>query len=205
VADQTFALLLGLTRNLLGKSKRPPVELRGKTMLLVGLGGSGAQIARRAAAFGTRVRALDDSAEERPDGVFSLEKLDQLMKRLPEADVVVLALPLTKETRGLIGEKQLKAMKKGAFLVNAAHTALIDLDALAKADRLGGAGLDTTDVGALPAAHALRKSPRVVLTAHSGRVGPEAQERLWRLYRENVRRFAAGEALLGVVEREEKK
>jgi phosphoglycerate dehydrogenase-like enzyme len=203
-ADQTFALLLALTRNLSGKAKRPPVELRGKTMLLVGLGGAGEQIARRAHAFGTRVRALDDRAAQRPDCVFSLEKLDRLTERLPEADVVVLALPLTDKTRGLVGAKQLKAMKKSAILVNAAHTALVDAEALAaaaKARAIAGAGLDTTDVGALKEGHPLRGLPNVALTAHDGPAGAEARERQWRLLRENVRRFAAGEALLGVVTR----
>jgi phosphoglycerate dehydrogenase-like enzyme/glyoxylase-like metal-dependent hydrolase (beta-lactamase superfamily II) len=203
VADQTFALLLALTRNLLGKEKMPPVELRGKTMLLVGLGGSGEQIARRASAFGTRVIALDDRGA-RPDYVFALEKLDRLADRLPAADVVVLALPLTEKTKGLLDGKRLTMMKKGALLVNAAHTALVDLEALAavvKVGRIAGAGLDTTDVGPLKSDHPLRKLPGVVLTAHQGKPAAEAQERQWRLLRENVRRFAAGEALLGVVPR----
>jgi phosphoglycerate dehydrogenase-like enzyme len=204
VADQTFALLLALTRNLLGKEKMPPIELRGKTMLLLGLGGSGEQIARRANAFGTRVIALDDGGGTRPDYVFALEKLDQLADRLPQADVVVLALPLTEKTRGILGSKQLVLMKKSAVVVNAAHTALVDLEALAaavKEKRIAGAGLDTTDLGPLKEDHALRMLPGVVLTAHQGRPSPEAQQRQWRLLRENVRRFAAGEALLGVVPR----
>jgi phosphoglycerate dehydrogenase-like enzyme len=78
----------------------------------------------------------------------------------------------------------------------------VDLPALAvavKVGRIAGAGLDTTDVGVLPADHALRKVPGVVLTAHQGQATAEAQQRQWRLLRENVRRFAAGEALLGVV------
>jgi phosphoglycerate dehydrogenase-like enzyme/glyoxylase-like metal-dependent hydrolase (beta-lactamase superfamily II) len=203
VADQTFALLLALTRNLSGKNKTPRTELRGKTILLVGLGGSGVQIARRANAFGARVRAVDDQAAERPEFVFSLEKLSALRERLADADVVILALPLTEKTRGIIDTKALKAMKKSALLVNAAHTALVDLDALAQAIRskqIAGAGLDTTDVGPLPAAHALRKLTAVVLASHAGAPSPEAQERQWRLYRENVRRFVAGEALLSVME-----
>jgi phosphoglycerate dehydrogenase-like enzyme/glyoxylase-like metal-dependent hydrolase (beta-lactamase superfamily II) len=202
VADQTFALILALTRNLSGKAKTPPTELRSKTILLVGLGGSGEQIARRAQAFGARVRALDDQAAERPDYVFSLEKLSTLLERLPEADFVVLALPLTAKNQGIIGAKALKLMKKSALLVNAAHTSLVDLAALAEAVQtreIAGAGLDTTDTGSLPADHVLRKLPTVVLTAHHGVPSPEAQERHWRLYRENVRRFAAGEPLLCVV------
>jgi phosphoglycerate dehydrogenase-like enzyme/glyoxylase-like metal-dependent hydrolase (beta-lactamase superfamily II) len=203
VADETFALLLALTRNLSGKGKTPPSELRGKTVLLLGLGGSGVQIARRAAAFGATVRALDNTASERPDFVLSLEKLDRLSDRLGEADVVVLALPLTEKTRGIVGAKALKAMKKSALIVNAAHTPLVDLPALAAAvegGTIAGAGLSTSDRGPLPDDHPLRKLAGVVLTAHAGAPSPEAEARRWRLYRENVRRFAAGEALLCVVE-----
>src|SRR5262245_57006282 len=105
VADQTFALLLGLTRNLLGKRAMPPVELRNKTMLLVGLGSTGEQVARRAGGFGMKVIALDDDARDRPAFVAGLHKLDRLMERLPSADVVVLALPLSEKTRGVFGEK----------------------------------------------------------------------------------------------------
>ena len=153
MAEQTFALVLALTRNLTGKGTSPRTELRGKTMLLLGLGGSGEEIARRANAFGVRVRALDDRVTHKPDIVFSLEKLDRLVERLPEADVVVLALPLTEKTRGILNAKTLAAMKKNALLVNAAHTALVDLPALAKAiagKAIRGAGLDTTDVGPCP-------------------------------------------------------
>src|SRR5262249_48804609 len=151
--------------------------------LVVGLAGTGEQVAARANAFGMRVIALDDRATEKPDAVFKLGKLEALQETLPLADVVVLALPLTETTRPLIGATQLQAMKKGALLVNAAHTALVDLKALgaelARSDNLGGAGLDTTDVGPLPEGEPLATSPRVVLTAHAGEPGPEAQERQW--------------------------
>jgi phosphoglycerate dehydrogenase-like enzyme/glyoxylase-like metal-dependent hydrolase (beta-lactamase superfamily II) len=210
VADQTFALLLALTRNLHGKQKTPRTELRGKTMVLLGLGGSGVEIARRAHAFGMRVRALDDEPRKRPDFVLSLEKMAQLTDRLAEADVVVLALPLNDATRGIIGKKALRMMRSGSLLVNAAQTGLIDLNGLrdSLAARRGaalvvggpaGVGLDTTDVGPLPRDHPLRGCAEVVLTAHQGPPSPEAQARRWRLYRENVRRFAAGEKLLCVV------
>jgi phosphoglycerate dehydrogenase-like enzyme len=202
VADQTFALLLALTRNLLGKEKTPPVELRGKTMLLVGLGGSGEQIARRASGFGMKVVAVDDATREKPDFVLGLYGLDRLAERLPSADVVVLALPLGAKTRGLLGEKQLKAMKKGAFLVNAAHAGLIDLGALASVavEKKFGIGLEGADLSRAQRGE-LAKLPGVVLAERPVAASPEADERRWRLLRENVRRFAAGEALLNVVER----
>jgi phosphoglycerate dehydrogenase-like enzyme/glyoxylase-like metal-dependent hydrolase (beta-lactamase superfamily II) len=199
VADQTFALLLALTRNLLGKSKTPTVELHHKTMLLVGLGGTGEQIARRASAFGMKVIALDDNTTDKPGFVTGLGKLSALTDRLPDADVVVLALPLTDKSRGLLGEKQINKMKKDAFLINAAHASLIDLDALVTIAPAKGLGVGLDTAGADSAT--VRKLPRVVLAERPSTPAPEADERRWRLLRENVRRFAVGEPLLGVVER----
>jgi phosphoglycerate dehydrogenase-like enzyme/glyoxylase-like metal-dependent hydrolase (beta-lactamase superfamily II) len=196
VADQTFALLLSLTRNLRGKSKTPPSELAGKRLLLIGLGTSGNEIAKRASAFGMDITAITEGELSKPEFVAKLGRLSDLDGELSEADVVVLAAPVSDKTKGLIGEKQLAKMKKGAFLINAAHTGLVQMEALAKASEIGVA-LDTTDIGELPASHPLRKLPNVVLTTTSKKT--DLGDLQWRLYRENVRRFAAGEALLGVV------
>src|SRR5262249_27803657 len=140
VADQGMALLLALTRGLGPRINRPafdprsgtgdgpglwnalkaevkPQELHGKTMLVVGLGGIGTQVARRAHAFGMRVLAVDpNEAIERPSFVFSLDRPAKLMQLLPQANVVLLACPLTEQTRGMIGASQLQAMKKTAYL-----------------------------------------------------------------------------------------
>jgi phosphoglycerate dehydrogenase-like enzyme/glyoxylase-like metal-dependent hydrolase (beta-lactamase superfamily II) len=197
-ADQAFALLLALTRGKpSGKEELPP-ELHGKTMLVVGLGGAGTQVSRRARAFGMRVRAVDPRETERPDFVQSLDGLDRLGDLLPQADVVVLACPLTSRTRGLIGERQFYAMKKGAYLINVARPELVQGADLAQAlDKrwIAGAGLD--DAG-----EALRKLPHVVFSARPGGQSAEGRERQWRLFRENVRRFVAGEPLLCVVDRQ---
>jgi phosphoglycerate dehydrogenase-like enzyme/glyoxylase-like metal-dependent hydrolase (beta-lactamase superfamily II) len=212
VADQAFALLLALTRNLKGadlEKLQPYVEpsqqeLHGKTMLIVGLGGAGTQISRRASAFGMRVRAIDPRDLERPAFVLSLDKPAQLMELLPKADVVVLACPLTPETRGLMGAPQIKAMKKTAYLINVARGGLVETSALVEAlqkQQIAGAGLDVTDPEPLPGAHPLRKMAHVVISPHVGSHSPEGAERLWRLWRENVRRFVAGEPLLCVVEK----
>ncbi len=188
-ADQALDLLLALR----GKAARS--SLRGKTMLVIGLGGAGMQIAKRGQAFGMRVVALDDRARERPVFVFGLDKLSKLGERLPQADVVVLACPLTERTSGLIGAKQLAAMKKTAHLINVGQGGLVDGPALRKAlegKQLVGAGLaDVPD-------EALRALPNVVVSA-ARLPSPEASERRWRLQRENVRRFVAGEPLLCVV------
>jgi cyclase len=217
VADQAFALLLCLTRGLrelvpgevAEASWRKPQgaleELHGKTMLVIGLGGVGTQISRRAHAFGMRVRAIDPKDLPRPDFVFSLDKPDKLMDLLPHADVVVLACPLTAETRGLMGEAQFSALKPTAYFINVARGGLVQTAALASAleqKRIAGAGLDVLDPEPLPEGHPLWKMPHVVISSHIGAQAPGARERQWRLFRENIRRFVAGEPLLCVVDKE---
>jgi phosphoglycerate dehydrogenase-like enzyme len=199
-------LLLALTRDLRKAGREGKLqELHGKTMLVVGLGGIGAQIARRAHAFGVRVMAVDPKDMERPACVFSLDKPAKLMELLPKADVVMLACPLTAETRGVIGEKQLKAMKETAYLINIGRGELVQTPALVEAlegKKIAGAGLDVTDPEPLPEGHALTKMAKVVLSPHVGGDSDGATARRWRLVRENVRRFVAGERLLCVVDKE---
>jgi phosphoglycerate dehydrogenase-like enzyme len=215
VADQAFALLLTLTRRLheiptdaAPTTKGPPAErqeLHGKRMLVVGLGGVGMQISRRAHAFGMRVMAVDPKDLERPAFVFSLDKPAKLMELLPKADVVVIACPLTAETRGMIGDEQLKVMKKSAYLINVARGGVVQTEPLAKAlenKQLAGVGLDVTDPEPLPPEHPLRKMSTVVISPNVGGQSPGVRNRQWRLIRENVRRFVAGEALLCVVDKE---
>jgi phosphoglycerate dehydrogenase-like enzyme/glyoxylase-like metal-dependent hydrolase (beta-lactamase superfamily II) len=221
-ADQAFALLLALTRNLAhGLHVRAgnnlpgawarlrdgvnPEELHGKTMLVVGLGGLGTQISRRAHAFDMRVRAIEPKEMDRPDFVFSLDKPSKLPELLPEADVVVLACPLTPETKGLLGKKQFDSMKKSALLINVARGGIVETDALVsalKGGTIAGAGLDVTDPEPLPDEHPLWKLPNVVISPHLGNLSVDGVERQWRLFRENVRRFVAGEPLLCVVDKE---
>jgi phosphoglycerate dehydrogenase-like enzyme/glyoxylase-like metal-dependent hydrolase (beta-lactamase superfamily II) len=215
-ADQAFALLLSLTRGLREvlpgqaadavwrQPKGHPQELHGKTMLIVGLGGIGIHTARRAQSFGMRILAVDPKEMERPDFVFSLAKPAKLMDLLPQADVVVATCPLTDDTKGLIGERQFDAMKKTAYLINVARGAVVktdDLTAALKNGRIAGAGLDVTDPEPLPDGHPLWKMPGCVISPHIGGLSPEARERQWRLWRENVRRFVAGEKLLCVVDK----
>jgi phosphoglycerate dehydrogenase-like enzyme/glyoxylase-like metal-dependent hydrolase (beta-lactamase superfamily II) len=239
VADQAFALLLALTRGVREvlpgevadaawrKPGGKPQELNGKTILVVGLGGIGTQVARRANAFGMRVLAIDarDAAPrgdslvdprplgragggapvvEKPDCVYSLDKPAKLMDLLPKADVVVLACPLTEETKAMMSAEQLQAMKPTAYLINVARGGLVKTPALVEAlekKKLAGAGLDVTDPEPLPDGDALWKMPNVVVSPHIGAQSPEAMERQWRLWRENVRRFVAGEPLLCVVDK----
>jgi cyclase len=229
VADQAFALLLTLTRGTKLKHGEPMAtpdlkdknrailwqywkdmakaqELHGKNMLIVGLGGIGTQIARRAEAFGMRVMAVDPNESiVKPAFVFSLDRPAKMMDLIGKADVVVLACPLTKETKGMFGASQFGAMKKSAYFINIARGGLVDQQAMLdtlKKNAIAGAGMDVTDPEPLPDHHPLWSLPNVVITPHIGGQSDGARDRQWRLFRENVRRFVAGEPLLCVVDKQ---
>jgi phosphoglycerate dehydrogenase-like enzyme/glyoxylase-like metal-dependent hydrolase (beta-lactamase superfamily II) len=204
LADQAMALLLSLTRDLAGAQKEranlKSQELHGKTMLIVGLDGVGTQIARRAQSFGMRIMAVDpDERLRKPDFVFSLHPTAKLMELLPKADVVVIASRPPSVASELMGEAQFKIMKKSAFLINVAGSGMVNTTALQdalKAGAIAGAGLDdgagSKILGALP---------NVVLSQNVATQSPGARDRQWRLWRENLRRFVAGERLVCVVDK----
>lgn len=195
LADHAFALLLPLARK-----GREGGELHGKTIVVIGQGGSANPVARRAGAFGMRVRLVDGKLAEKPDYVFSLDPPARLAGLLPAADVVVVCCPLTESTRGLLGAKELGQLKASGIVIDVGRPGVVDHAALAAAvsgGKLAGAGVD---LDKLPEKHPLQGLANVTLTEHAAK-SPEARERRWRLIRENVRRFAAGEPLLCVVER----
>jgi phosphoglycerate dehydrogenase-like enzyme len=212
VADQVFALLLALTRGLAPggrgaareklKEEVRPKELHGKTLLVVGLGGVGTQVSRRAHAFGMRVRAIDPKEMERPAFVFSLDRPDKLMDLLPEVDVVVLACPLTAETRGLMGGRQFAALKPTAYFINVARGGLVETPALTAAlerKQLAGAGLDVTDPEPLPDGHPLWSAPGLLLTPHVGGAVRASRERAYEVVAAQLARLASGQPLLNVI------
>ncbi len=196
LADHAFELLLPLLRK-----RAPGGELHGKTMVVIGHTGSANAIARRAEAFGMRVRLVDAKLSRKPDFTFSLDRPAKLPDLLASADVLVVCCPLSDSTRGLIGAKELAAMPPTACVVDVGRPGVLDKAALAEAvrhKRIAAAGLDLP--GSLPDGHPLRGLDNVTVTVQAA-TSPEARERRWRLLRENVRRFAAGEPLLCVVER----
>lgn len=216
IADHAMAMLLSLTRQLpwYGDAQEkgtwtrdePPtrgVALAGKTMLVVGIGGIGTEIARRAHGFDMRVIATRRSDAPSPEFVEHVGKPDELAAMLPKADVVAICVPLTKETERLFDEKMIGAMKRGSYLINIARGKVVDTPALVAAlkdGRLAGAGLDVTDPEPLPAGHELWGLKNVVITPHVAADGELTDQRWWALYKENVRRFGAGEALLNCVD-----
>jgi len=216
IAEHVFAMMLSHTRNLphyLDAGRRGAWDrgsasamtaLQGRTMLVVGLGGIGSEIAMRADAFNMRVLATARTERPAPPYVDVLGTGPDLDELLPQADVVVLAVPLTDETRGMIDRETIARMKDGAWLVNIARGAVVDTDALVEAldaGKLGAAFLDVTDPEPLPEGHALWNRDNVLITPHVAARAELSGERRLALMLENMRRFGAGEPLLNVVDK----
>jgi phosphoglycerate dehydrogenase-like enzyme len=179
-------------------------SLAGKTMLVVGLGGIGTEVARRAAALDMRVIGTRRSSREGPEFVDYVGLSDELLELAAEADFIANTLPLTAETTGLLDEKFFNAAKRGAILLNVGRGRTVvtdDLVAALESGQIGGGGLDVTDPEPLPADHPLWQMDNVLITPHvAGRGGARVRHGI--LLKENLRRFAAGEALLNVVDPE---
>jgi len=215
IADHAFALLLALTRDLNriipNRSKEEwmrgqfrPIELSGKTAVIIGVGGIGMQIAQRAKGFGMRVLGVDPKDISYTPLVDKLVPPDRLDSVLPEADVVFISAPHTPQSEGMMGARQFDLLKKGVYFIAVSRGKLYDTDALVRAldsRRLSGAGLDVTNPEPLPKGHALWKFENVIITPHIAGQSDLVQGRRVDLIKENIRRFAAGEPLLNVVDK----
>jgi len=169
--------------------------LADKTVLILGYGAIGAALERRLAGFETQV--LRVARRPRP-GVAGFDELPGLV---PQADVVVLIVPLTDETRAMVDAGFLSRMKDGALLVNVARGGVVDTDALVKELHSGRitAALDVTDPEPLPADHPLWEAPEVLITPHVGGASSAMAPRAFAVVREQLRRFAHGEPLANVM------
>jgi D-3-phosphoglycerate dehydrogenase len=184
VAEQTWALILGCAKDVVGLDKRmheghwdkathKSLELRGRTIGLVGIGAIGARVAVVALAFGMQVIAYDPYASHAPDGIRMVD-LDTL---LTQSDVLSLHCPLTEENRNMINAGTLAKLKNGAIIVNTARGGLIDEEALAaalKSGRLRAAGLDSFEKEPLTAPHRFQDIGNVILAPHIGGVTDNA-------------------------------
>ncbi len=185
-----------------------PRVLAGKTVAIVGLGAIGRTIARLCKAFGMHVigtrRSADVPLEDGSlvDRVYAPSKLRAMLR---DADFVVLAVPLTDETRGLIGRQELGAMKKSAYLVNVARGKVVDESALIDALRSGeiaGAGLDVFAAEPLSPESSLWTIDNCTVVPHRAGVSDTRAEKSVGGFLENLRRFGAGEPLRGVVDKD---
>lgn len=170
-------------------------SLADKRVLIVGYGAIGAAIESRLVPFECEVVRVARTAR---DGVHAVGELPALV---PDADVVVLIMPLTEETRGLVDADFLARMKPGALLVNMARGAVVDTAALVEALQAHRiqAALDVTDPEPLPAGHPLWSAPGVLISPHNGGASSAMRPRAMRLVREQLARYVAGEPLLNVM------
>jgi phosphoglycerate dehydrogenase-like enzyme len=177
--------------------------MEGKTVLVVGLGGIGTEVARRAHALGMKVIAIRNSRREGPPFVARVGLPGELHGFAREADFVVNTAPLTDATRGMFDAAFFGAMRRGAHFINVGRGQSVvtgDLIAALRSGQVGGAGLDVTDPEPLPPDHPLWQVPNVIITPHvSTRSDLGAQAR-WAVARENLRRYVAGERMLSVVD-----
>lgn len=185
-------------------SSRPGFgELDGKTLLVVGLGGIGTEVAWRAYGLGMQVIATRNSSREGPDYVEYVGLADELHKLAARADIVVNALPLTAATTGLFDADFFEAVKPGAIFISVGRGASTDTEALIAALQSGqlyGAGLDVTDPEPLPADSKLWQMDNVIITPHVSGAGGNSWARVALVAVENLRRYVAGEPLLNVVD-----
>jgi phosphoglycerate dehydrogenase-like enzyme len=183
----------------------PPVmqeELTGKRVLMVGYGSIGKDIERMLAPFDvelTRVARSPRAASETGPRVHPVSDLDAL---LPDAEIVILILPLTEESRGLMGARQFGLMRQSALLVNAARGPVVQTDALVDALNAGKirAALDVTDPEPLPEAHPLWKCPNLYITPHIGGSSPQFMRRALKVVAAELERYIHGEPLQNIVQ-----
>jgi phosphoglycerate dehydrogenase-like enzyme len=180
----------------------PSDELYGKTMLLLGPGGIGREIITRASAFGMRIWAANRSGRS-VDGADRTVHGDAWRDLLPDADFVVSTLPLTGETRGIIGAAELARFKPSAWLLNVGRGATIDeaalFDAVA-AGTVGGAALDAWTQEPLPTDSPAWDLPNIIVSPHRSGSSAASTRRGLQLFTDNLVRFAANEPLMNVVD-----
>jgi phosphoglycerate dehydrogenase-like enzyme len=215
LAEHAMALLLGLTRGINRALRQPswdqrwPIraiawELIDRTMGIVGLGGTGRELAKRARAFGMRIIAVDPEAVEVPEEVEACWDMDRFCDLLEESDVVAICVPLTEETEGLFDREAFGQMPDHALLINVTRGKVVDEAALMAAleeGQIGGAGLDVTPQEPLPDDHPLWHMENVIITPHTAGGSPNRDGRMVALFCENLRRYLAGKELLSVIDK----
>jgi len=195
-----------------------PIELRDQTIGIVGYGSIGREVARLAKPFGMHILAMQQSSDHRdhgfifpglgdpegtlPEHYYTMNQLHDLLKA---SDVVVIAVPLTPQTRNLFNADAFHAMKPNAFLINIARGDVCDEEALISAlqqERIAGAALDVFKQEPLPADSPLWQLPNVIISPHVTGLTPHYEERAMLIFEANIRRYLASEQLYNVVNKE---
>jgi phosphoglycerate dehydrogenase-like enzyme len=220
IAEHTFGLLFSLTRKIGSQTRNMSqgrwerednmFELKGMTVGIVGLGGIGSQVARRARAMDMAVIAVDILPKYREQigdicDEIRLVQDDGLSWLLPNSDVIVISAPHTKVSEGMMGAEQFGMMKKSAYFINVARGKIVKTPALVealKSGQIAGAGLDVTDPEPLPSDHELWSFPNVIITSHIAARSQYNRERLYSVFVENVHRYVNGFPMMNLVDKE---
>lgn len=216
LADQAWALILGLLRGI-GRSVRERTwdnrmsirlatwELSERTLGIVGLGGTGIDVARRAQGFDMRTIAVDPETVDAPSFVHEVWQMNRFHELLAQSDVVAICAPLTPETHGMFNDAAFQAMQSHALLVNVTRGKIIDGPALLRAlnnGSIGGAGLDVTPEEPLPTDSPLWDMPNVIITPHVAGGSPIRLDRTVGLFCDNLERTLVGKPLLSIIDKE---
>jgi phosphoglycerate dehydrogenase-like enzyme len=220
VAEHVIALVFALARQihtsvryqvsstwgqqLLWNSRPRPREVAGTTLGMIGLGSIGAEVVERATALGMNVIAARAHAEKSAEGVSAVYGVPDISKLLAQSDFVVLAAPVTPNTRHLINAERLAQMKPDACLINVGRGSLVDEAAIAQALRtkqIAGAALDVFEEEPLPETSPLWSLENLLITPHTAGLTEKLWTRHVELISENLRRYLSGEPLLGLVDK----
>ncbi len=213
VADHTMALLAGLLRNLptffRAQEKRefirrPTRDLHGARIGIVGLGRNGRRLAEVLSAFRTTIVATDWFPVNKPPHVAELLPADAVDEILPRIDILILAAPLTNQTRGMINARRLALLPRGAVVINVARGQLVvteDLVAALESGHLAGAGVDVVDPEPLPRESKLWSQPNVIITPHVGGQAATRIDDMTNFFCNNLTRYLAGSPLVNLVDK----
>ncbi len=217
IAEHTFGMLIFLARRFdelyaaqqrhewIRGSQTPLTGLVGLTMGIIGLGQIGQAIGKRAHAFEMNVIAVDVNVIPKPDYVSHIRQLDGLPELLQTSDVVVVATPITAETRAMLGPDQLKLMKSSAYLLVMSRGGIIDEPTLAQMLRdgkLAGAGLDVAATEPLPAESELWECPNIIITPHNSPRSDQTRANVTSIMKENLQRYIDGKPLINLVNKQ---
>ena len=211
-AEHAWALLLSLTRGVPSTTDdngrkvwpMPALELTGGTLGIIGLGGFGLEIVKRAVGYDMTILAIDPVRQDKPLEVTELNRpsrqnLHSLLKR---SDAVMIACPKVPETYHLIGGKELAVMKNTAYLVNVTRGGIVDEQALIvalKSGQIAGAGLDVAEVEPVPLNSPLWEAPNLIITPHRAGSSQHRPQKTFEFFCDNLRRYLKGEKLENVV------
>jgi phosphoglycerate dehydrogenase-like enzyme len=216
IADHAMAMLLALTRRLpkyiaemrnesLDRRPFDGIELRGKTAVIVGLGGIGMQIAQRAWAFGMNVIGVDPDDKPFSPFVAGVVKPDQIDEVIPKADVLFISAPHTELSHKEVAAREFELMKQNSYFIAVSRGGVYDMGGLVKgldSKRIAGAGVDVTDPEPLPKGHPLWKFNNVIITPHIAGRSDQDRARMVGTVKENLIRFVDGKPLVNVVDKQ---